>query len=80
MREISFELFFLLVIQQVGFVNGNNQPFMSLNNFAGYALILFFPIFVFFMSMVQGHLEKRKDARLAAAKARAKNPEWQRGW
>ena len=47
---------------------------------AGFALILFFPLFVFCMSMVQGHLEKRKDARLAAAKARAKNPEWQRGW
>ena len=48
--------------------------------FAGFALILFFPLFVFSMSMLQGHLEKRKDARLAAAKARAKNPEWQRGW
>ena len=47
---------------------------------AGFALILFFPVFVFVASMVQGHLEKRKDARLAAAKARAKNPEWQRGW
>jgi hypothetical protein len=35
---------------------------------------------VFVASMVQGHLEKRKDARKAAAKARAKNPEWQRGW
>jgi hypothetical protein len=48
--------------------------------FAGFALILFFPLFVFCMSMLQGRLEKRKDARLAAAKARAKNPEWQRGW
>jgi hypothetical protein len=47
---------------------------------AGFALILFFPVFVFTMSMIQGRLEKRKDARLAAAKARAKNPEWQRGW
>jgi len=47
---------------------------------AGFALILFFPIFVFAMSMLQGHLEKRKDARLAAAKARAQNPDWQRGW
>ncbi len=48
--------------------------------FAGFALIIFFPLFVFLMSRLQGHLEKRKDARLAAAKARAKNPEWQRGW
>ena len=47
---------------------------------AGFTLILFFPVFVFVASMVQGHLEKRKDERKAAAKARAKSPEWQRGW
>ena len=47
---------------------------------AGFTLILFFPVFVFAASMLQGHLEKRKDARKAADKARATNPEWQRGW
>jgi hypothetical protein len=30
--------------------------------------------------MIQGRLEKRKDAHKAAAKARAKSSEWQRGW
>ena len=29
---------------------------------AGFILIVFFPVFVFLMSMLQGHLEKRKDA------------------
>jgi hypothetical protein len=48
--------------------------------YAGFALIVFFPLFVFVASMIQGHLEKRKDERLAASRARAKNPEWQRGW
>jgi hypothetical protein len=47
---------------------------------AGAVLIIFFPLFIFFASMLQGHLEKRKDARKAANKARAKNAEWQRGW
>jgi len=47
---------------------------------AGFALILFFPIFVTCASLLQGRLEKRKDARLAAAKARAKSVEWNRGW
>ena len=47
---------------------------------AGFALIAFFPIFIFCASLLQGHLERRKDARIAAAKARAKSPEWQRGW
>ena len=46
----------------------------------GGILIVFFPLFVFCASMVQGRLEKRKDARKAAAKARAKSAEWQRGW
>ena len=48
--------------------------------FAGFALIVFFPLFVLCASIVQGRLEKRKHARLDAAKARAKSPEWNRGW
>lgn len=47
---------------------------------AGFILILFFPTFIFVASMIQGRLEKRKDAHKAAAKARAKSSEWQRGW
>ena len=46
----------------------------------GFVLIAFFPTFIFFASLLQGRLEKRKRARLDAAKARAKSPEWQRGW
>jgi len=47
---------------------------------AGFSLILFFPLFVVCASKLQGHLERRKHARLDAAKARAKRPEWNRGW
>ena len=46
----------------------------------GFILIAFFPIFIFVASMIQGRLEKRKDEHKAAAKARAKSAEWQRGW
>lgn len=46
----------------------------------GGILIVFFPTFIFFASMIQGRLERRKDAHKAAAKARAKSSEWQRGW
>ena len=46
---------------------------------AGFILIVFIPVFIFAASML-GHLEKRKDARKAAAKDRAKSAEWQRGW
>ena len=36
---------------------------------AGFILIIFFPTFIFVMSMIQRHLEKRKEARKAAQKA-----------
>ena len=47
---------------------------------AGFILILFFPIFVFVMSMIQRSLEKRKEARKAARKARVGNAQWRGGW
>ena len=47
---------------------------------AGFALIVFFPLFVFFMSMLQKSLERRKEARKAAQKALAGNADWRGGW
>jgi hypothetical protein len=47
---------------------------------AGFILVLFFPTFVFVMSMLQKHLEKRKEARKAAQKSRAGNAQWRGGW
>ena len=44
---------------------------------AGFILIVFFPLFIFFVSLLQWRLEKRKDRRKAAAKADAKA---QGGW
>jgi hypothetical protein len=46
---------------------------------AGFILIVFFPAFVFAMSMLQRHLEKRKEARKAASKALG-DVEWRGGW
>jgi hypothetical protein len=47
---------------------------------AGFILIIFFPTFVFTMSMIQRRLDKRKDARKAAQKAHAGNASWRGGW
>jgi hypothetical protein len=47
---------------------------------AGFILILFFPLFVFVMSMIQRRLERRKDARKAAQKAHLGDPRWHGGW
>ncbi len=47
---------------------------------AGYIVIAFFPLFILAMSLLQWKLEKRKDARKAAAKARAADPHGTGGW
>jgi hypothetical protein len=47
---------------------------------AGFILIAFFPLFVLVMSLVQWRLEKRKELRKAAQKARAGRTEWHGGW
>jgi preprotein translocase subunit SecG len=47
---------------------------------AGFILIAFFPIFVFAMSMLQRALDKRKEARKAAAKAATTNAHLRGGW
>jgi preprotein translocase subunit SecG len=47
---------------------------------AGFILILFFPLFVLFMSLLQRRLEKRKEARKAAQKAHGSNAAWRGGW
>jgi len=47
---------------------------------AGFFLIAFFPLFIFAMSMIQGGLEKRKDRRKAAAKARQARADERGGW
>jgi peptidoglycan biosynthesis protein MviN/MurJ (putative lipid II flippase) len=43
---------------------------------AGFVLIIFFPLFVFFMSLLQWRLEKRKDRRKAEAKRRDAAAGW----
>ena len=43
-------------------------------------MIAFFPLFIFTMSMLQRHLDKRKEARQAAQKAHAGNAQWRGGW
>jgi hypothetical protein len=40
---------------------------------AGFILIVFFPTFIFVVSMIQWRLEKRKDRRKAAAKQAAQS-------
>lgn len=47
---------------------------------AGFILIAFFPLFIFTMSMIMWRLDKRKDARKRAAKARLARADLRGGW
>jgi hypothetical protein len=48
---------------------------------AGFILIVFFPVFVLLMSMLQGHLEKRKERRKKIQKRLAgEQQSWRGGW
>ncbi len=46
---------------------------------AGFILIVFFPLFVFTMSMLQKKLDKRKEARKAGQKLLG-SAKWRGGW
>ena len=47
---------------------------------AGFILIIAFPLIVLGLSMLQWRLDRRKDARKRAVKARATSERWRGGW
>jgi hypothetical protein len=47
---------------------------------AGFVIIAAFPLLITIISLVQHRLEKRKDARLAAARARKSRSDQRGGW
>ena len=47
---------------------------------AGFILIAFFPLLILTMSLIQWRLDKRKDERMKAAKARKARADVRGGW
>jgi uncharacterized membrane-anchored protein len=47
---------------------------------AMFLTILFFPAVIIVFSVIQWRLDKRKHARMDAAKRRAANADWRGGW
>jgi hypothetical protein len=47
---------------------------------AMYLTIIFFPTVIIVFSLIQWRLDKRKHARMDAAKRRAANADWRGGW
>jgi hypothetical protein len=75
----------LLVLAPSALADNDGRGFYGATNDkvvtnAGFILILFFPLFVLMMSLLQWRLEKRKDARKAAQKARVGDARWRGGW
>jgi hypothetical protein len=47
---------------------------------AMFLTIAFFPVLIMVFSLIQSRLDKRKHARMDAAKRRAANADWRGGW
>ncbi len=60
-----------------GWVGETNDKIVT--NF-GFVLIIAFPLIILFASLLQHKLDKRKDARKKAAKARASRADLRGGW
>jgi len=48
--------------------------------YAMYLVIIFFPMVIVVLSVIQWRLDKRKHARLSAARRRAASADWRGGW
>jgi hypothetical protein len=47
---------------------------------AMFLVIIFFPTLILVLSLIQWRLDKRKHAKMDAAKRRAVNADWRGGW
>ncbi len=84
-RLASFTILLFLVLATTALGHDGGEGWYGETNDkavtnAGFILIAFFPLFILFASLLQWRLEKRKDARKAAAKAREGREEWRGGW
>jgi hypothetical protein len=48
--------------------------------YAMYTVIVFFPTIILILSVIQWRLDKRKHAKMRAARRRAANADWRGGW
>jgi len=48
--------------------------------YAMYLVMIFFPLVIVVLSVIQWRLEKRKHAKMRAARSHAANVDWKGGW
>jgi hypothetical protein len=83
LMTVTTSALLLLVLAPAALAENDGRGFYGATNDkvvtnAGFILIIFFPTFVFVMSMLQRHLEKRKEAGKAAKKQLG--GDWRGGW
>jgi hypothetical protein len=84
LATLTSALLLLLVLAPAALAENDGRGFYGATDDkvvtdAGFILIIFFPTFVFVMSMLQRRLEKRKEAS-KAAKKQLGDIEWHGGW
>ena len=89
LTTLLLSAFTLALLAPVALADGNNndhgQGWWGETNdlvvtYAGFILIAFFPLFALCATLVQSRLDKRKDARKAAEKARLARADKRGGW
>ncbi len=60
-----------------GFIGETTDPTITSTMFL---TIAFFPVLILFLTVLQSRLDRRKHARMDAAKAREANADWRGGW
>jgi preprotein translocase subunit SecG len=83
-RSLPASIVLLLLTAPASFAYNDGRGFYGATNDkvvteAGFILVVFFPTFVLLMSLLQRHLERRKDAR-KAQHSRLANAPWRGGW
>jgi uncharacterized membrane protein YphA (DoxX/SURF4 family) len=85
LRSLIASAVLLLALAPTALASNDGRGFYGATNDkvitnAGFILIIFFPLFVLTMSLLQWRLDKRKQARKAASTARTDDPRWRGGW
>jgi hypothetical protein len=85
LTTLTSSVLLLLVLAPAALAENDGRGFYGATNDkvvtdAGFILIIFFPTFVFVMSMIQRGLDKRKQAHKDAHKAHQGNAQWRGGW
>ena len=84
-RTVLLTLALLLLNASVALAHDGGEGTYGLTNdrvitFAGFILIALFPLIALVLTMIQSSLDKRKDRRKAAAKARRARADLRGGW